>query len=441
MTGDATGDLARLRNTLTLLQSHMATTPDDAIVGHAIDELAAELRELESSVEELSSQNDELLDIRAQLQHERRRYVDLFRHAPEPYLVTDTEGVIEQANAATCELLGAPLDGVEGRFLGVFLRPEDRPAIAHLIETLGKGATSTELLVTPTDNAPVLVSAVVVPRRSPGGRPTELRWILRDVTDARRAQDALEAAFTRTREEADELRDLDRWKNAFLAAAAHDLRAPLAVITTAVQSLLATHELGDATPLVSNIAAQANRVARLLDDLLNLDRFTRGTVAAERAPTHLPKLVEDALVLAGTDRREVQVDVPSIVVNVDRVLACQIISNLIVNAAAHTPPGTPIAVKVADRGNHVEIVVEDHGPGIPPELWEEVFRPFVTRRAHQADECGPGLGLSLVRLFAELHGGTAHMEGGPGGGARVVVRLPGRVAAQPGGSSPGLDDS
>ena len=420
--------LASLRETLSLLQQQVGQDAG-SFPTRLVDALTTAVEELSVTLEELHRQNDELQEVHARLRYERRRYVDLFRQAPESYLVTTTTGVVQQANAAACRLFGVARGQLQGQQLLRFLRREARPAFSRFLRTAANGLASTELVVTPRNHVPVMVSVTVVPAPPGPGRAAELRWILRDVTDARRAQASLQAAFARRSQEADELRERDRWKDAFLAAAAHDLHAPLSLISATARTLVATQELGDAEPEVRTIEAQARRVTRLLDDLLDLDRFTRGTVSPERRPADLVRLVEDAVADAILDGGDVEIDVPPIEVNLDPGRTGQIITNLVMNAGMHTPAGTPIRVVARAVEGGVDIVVEDDGPGIPSALREEVFRPFVTRPAHADDDLGTGLGLSLVRLFAELQQGRAEVQESPRGGTRVVVHLPTHVEA------------
>jgi two-component system sensor histidine kinase KdpD len=103
----------------------------------------------------------------------------------------------------------------------------------------------------------------------------------------------------------------------------------------------------------------------------------------------------------------------------------RVVENLLVNAARHTPLGTPVRVVVAGRRDGIDLAVEDEGPGIPDDLKLVLFDSF--RQGPEANGGGVGIGLSLVKRFAELHGGHAAAEDRPGGGARFVVCLPGRV--------------
>jgi signal transduction histidine kinase len=105
-----------------------------------------------------------------------------------------------------------------------------------------------------------------------------------------------------------------------------------------------------------------------------------------------------------------------------------------VNASRHTPAGTPVHVRVQSRSNGVVLIVEDEGQGVPDDLKEVLFEPFWQGKDSKGR--GMGIGLSLVQRFAQLHGGTAHVEDREGGGARFVITLPGAVVVTPGEDRP-----
>ena len=108
----------------------------------------------------------------------------------------------------------------------------------------------------------------------------------------------------------------------------------------------------------------------------------------------------------------------------DDVRLGQIVANLLANALSHTPEGTSIRVAAHATDTGVRVVVEDTGPGVPQEVVDTLFSPFVTHPAYPGARGGTGLGLALVQLYAELHGGGAHLESPEDGGARFVVDLP-----------------
>jgi signal transduction histidine kinase/GAF domain-containing protein len=267
--------------------------------------------------------------------------------------------------------------------------------------------------------------------------PRQLRGLMVDITERKLAEQALLSserkyleAFRREREAAQRLRALDDMKNTFLEAVSHDLRTPLTSILgsalTLEQSRLALpHE--DALDLVRRITSNARKLQRLLGDLLDLDRLQRGIVSPQRRPTDLPALVHRAVDETENPLgRPIEVHVEPITVSVDAAKVERIVENLVSNALRHTPATAHIWVRAEGRDGGVFLTVEDDGPGIPGELREEVFEPFRQAPGSAAGHSpGVGIGLSLVRRFAELHGGRAWVEDRPGGGSSFAVFLPG----------------
>jgi signal transduction histidine kinase len=227
----------------------------------------------------------------------------------------------------------------------------------------------------------------------------------------------------------EDLREQNDLKNTLLHAVSHDLRGPLAGILGAMQTIRRGEELGltdEQRDELYGVVEQAGaKGARLVDDLLDLDRLERGTLTIERRPTDIAGIANRLTrELPSLEGRPVLVDAEPVLVEVDGARIERVIENLLNNAARHTPAGTPIHVIVRARRDGVDLSVEDEGPGVPSDIREEIFEPF--RQGADA-RGGVGIGLSLVRRFAEIHGGSARVEERPGGGARFVVRLPGEV--------------
>jgi len=239
-------------------------------------------------------------------------------------------------------------------------------------------------------------------------------------------------------EVADDLRHENDMKNTLLHAVSHDLRGPLAGVLGAMQTIrradklhLTDKEMDDLYGVIEQAGAKA---ARLVEDLLDLDRLDRGQLEPQREPTDVEAIAErlaaELPTLAG---HPVRVDGPHVLVEVDATMTERIVENLLNNAARHTPPGTPVHVEVSARASGVQVVVEDEGPGVPDDLKATIFEPF---RQGENARGGVGIGLSLVGRFAELHGGSARIEDRDGGGARFVVDLPGSVQPQPAATVP-----
>jgi signal transduction histidine kinase len=226
------------------------------------------------------------------------------------------------------------------------------------------------------------------------------------------------------------LRELNDVKDTLLHAVSHDLKGPLAGIIGAMQTIRRDEELhltdDEREALYQVIEHSGRKMNRLIDDLLDLDRIDRGKLHPQREPTDVGALARR--VVGDTAQiidHPVRVRADAVLVNVDPGKVERVVENLLVNAVRHTPPGTAVLVDVAANADGVEVVVEDHGPGVPDELKTLLFEPF--RQGEPSSSGGMGIGLSLVQRFAELHGGSAHVDDATGGGARFVVTLPGEV--------------
>jgi two-component system sensor histidine kinase KdpD len=235
-------------------------------------------------------------------------------------------------------------------------------------------------------------------------------------------------------EESDDLREMNEVKDTLLHAVSHDLKGPLSGILGAVQTIRRRGELelspAEVVDLYGVIEEAGTKANRLVEDLLDLDRLKRGQLSPEVEPTDVGAIAREVVrgctVLAG---HPIRIDADEILVAVDGPKVERVLENLIANAGRHTPPGTPIHVRVRRQSDGVRVEVEDEGPGVPDPIKELIFEAF-----EQADpgHGGVGIGLSLVRRFAELHGGGAHVEDADGGGARFVVDLPGELTPMPG---------
>lgn len=365
-------------------------------------------------------------------------------------LVASLEAVFWEADAGSLrlsfvggragQLLGADKQEwiLENHRWGDHVIPEDREgaiAAARIAADAGQDQ-SLEYRVSAPDGREVWIRDMVHVVRGPQG-PRQLRGLMIDITERKRAEQALRRseqkyseAFRREREAAQRLRALDDMKNTFLEAVSHDLRTPL---TSILGSALTLEQTGldlpqeDALDLVSRIASNARKLERLLSDLLDLDRLQRGIVSPQRRPTDLAALVQRSV--EGTENpagRDIQVEVEDITVSVDAAKVERIIENLLSNAIRHTPGGTQIWVRGFGQDGGAMLVVEDEGRGIPPDLHEAVFEPFRQAPGSSSEHSpGVGVGLSLVRRFAELHGGRAWLEDREGGGSSFHVFLPG----------------
>jgi two-component system sensor histidine kinase KdpD len=220
-------------------------------------------------------------------------------------------------------------------------------------------------------------------------------------------------------------------KSTFLQAVSHDLRTPLASVLGIAITLQRRHQdLGrdDVADLLQRLSKSARKMDRLLNDLLDLDRLAQPTVTPERECVDLGELVERVVRDASAElleHRPVHVDTCPLRLEVDPPKIERIVENLLANAARHTPLGTPVWVRVQPRDRGALLMVEDSGPGVPDQLREEIFEPFRQGPRPASHAPGLGVGLALVRVFAQLHGGSAWVQARQGGrGASFRVHLP-----------------
>jgi signal transduction histidine kinase/ActR/RegA family two-component response regulator len=230
-----------------------------------------------------------------------------------------------------------------------------------------------------------------------------------------------------------ELRAADQRKDEFLAMLAHELRNPLAPISTGAQLLKLLHsDNAQITQTCAIIARQVEHMTSLVDDLLDVSRVTRGLVSLTTQPIDLKKVVDDAaeqirpLILAR--RHRVLVDTPQdpAIVKGDHKRLVQVVANLLGNATKYTPEGGHIELRLAQDGDEFAITVSDDGIGMDGGLVERVFDLFTqAERTPDRSQGGLGLGLALARSLVELHGGSVRAySAGPGQGSTFTVRLP-----------------
>ena len=223
-----------------------------------------------------------------------------------------------------------------------------------------------------------------------------------------------------------ELSRLNDSKDRFMTMLAHELRNPLASILNAVE-LLRTPEPGDA---VAVIEGQVKHLSRLIEDLLDISRFTRGKITLKKIPLNLVDTVRAAtratqpVFTKGGQIFITELPQEPLWVRADPIRLEQIVSNLLINAAKFTEPGKQVSLSVKQEADHAVLRVRDQGVGIPPEMHERIFEPFVQIEDTRTNG-GLGLGLPLVKQLVSLHNGTVAVRSeGRGRGSEFIVHLP-----------------
>lgn len=274
--------------------------------------------------------------------------------------------------------------------------------------------------------------------RDADGTTREVLVVSRDVTEVVRAQE--------------ELRLADRRKDQFLAILGHELRNPLAALDAGLRVLRTRLDHPeDRDWAVQMMGEQIEQLVKLLNDLLDRTRIARGTLKLSKRALDLASVVERVVTTLSSQiaerGHELTVDVPpKLAVEGDPVRMEQVLGNLLNNAARYTPPGGHLEVRARRDGDWVRAEVRDDGQGLAPEELERIFEPFAQGAATSG---GLGVGLTLARQLAELHGGRIEVESaGPGQGSAFTLVLPAtgkrprrrrRVSAAGDGQAAGLD--
>ncbi len=333
--------------------------------------------------------------------------------------VTDAAGGIEFVNRAYCEFFGTTLEAVRQRDWESLVHPEDAPAYvgAYRRAAAERRPFRAEARVRRADGAWRWIESSGVPRLSAAGDFLGMAGSSPDITERKQAEA--------------ELREADRQKTEFLGALSHELRNPLAPIRNSVYLLAHAKEGGQLERARQVIERQSGHLARLVDDLLDITRIARGKIELRRSHVDARELVrrtcDDHRSLF--EARGIELDVRSsrpAWVDADPTRLAQMVGNLLQNAAKFSRPGSTVLVNVTATDSLARVSVRDEGVGIAPELLPHLFEPFV-----QADgglsrsQGGLGLGLSLVKGLAELHGGAVRAQSaGLEKGAEFVIELP-----------------
>jgi signal transduction histidine kinase len=253
-----------------------------------------------------------------------------------------------------------------------------------------------------------------------------------DITEQKRLEEEL-------RRRAEELIGADRRKDQFLAMLAHELRNPLAPIRNAVELMRQVETLDPSfQPSREMVERQVKHLARLVDDLLDVSRITQGSIRLRKEVLDLGTIVQRAvegtrpIIESRAHTLSVQLPAEPVRLEADPTRFEQVISNLLNNAAKYTMPGGHVWVTASREGEEAVVRVRDSGIGVPPDVLERVFEPFVQSDGSLArTDGGLGVGLTLVRSLVEMHGGwVGATSPGLGQGSEFVLRLPAPLSSE-----------
>lgn len=339
---------------------------------------------------------------------------DITRASPALVLVVPivVAGLIGGRIAAVVVALGAAL-----AFNVVFIPPHWTLKIHAVDDLVALGVFGLVAIVVGT-----LVAREGERRQSAEERATELELLNDELRTVERDRERLAEEATR----AAVLERVDEQRAALLRSVSHDLRTPLATVRAVVSDLLGGAPYDDATraELLALVADEAERLDRLVANLLDLSRIEAGALHPDRQAVAIDELVVHTARrldrLFGNCRVQMELPRDLPLVDGDYTQLQQVVSNLLENAARHTPPGSTIRVGGRDAGTCVELWVDDEGPGVAPFERERIFEPF--RRGDGSSSSG--IGLAICKAIVEAHGGHIAVDGAPVGGARFRFSVP-----------------
>ena len=428
MTIDLSVQVQKAINRLEILSQ--ADLPSHELTSKLLSELNGALYELQTTAVELLEQNEEMVSSRQTLEEERRRYQELFDFAPDGYLVTDTEGIILDANNAATNLFNVSRSLLVGKPLAIFVRNGEHLVFRTRLAEMKKGIVDQndqwELNLHSGKRTTVPVSITVGKVIASRGGTAELRWLLRDITK-RRQQEELQKA--------DKLESV----GVLAGGIAHDLNNFLTVI------------LGNLS-LVKNCTKEDHKVTRYLQHMEeaigqteNLTRqmltFSKGGKPLTQSVS-IGRLIEEdsAFALSGSKTRcelSLAEDLP--LVEIDRGQITQVITNLLINADQAMKEGGTIKIRAEQLavtgengplplqiGDYVALTVTDEGFGITSENLLKIFDPYFSTK-----EQGSGLGLAICYSIMKKHGGHISVQSVERKGTSFTIYLPvSRVQAE-----------
>jgi PAS domain S-box-containing protein len=428
------------------------TSPESLKDNH--EHLLVAYEELSVAEEQLRAQHAVLVEAQRMLEVQRNRYLTLFDFAPDPYLVTDETGIIEEINSAAAELFDMPARLLVGKSIVGFIERHAQPEFyANMLglltaERLDKWAIETKV----RDGRMVPLEATVSTLENRHDGKKSLCWLLRDTTARRETEESMHAlnrslnarVAQRTRElelalageqtARREAETANRIKSELFARLSHEFRTPLHAVSGYLEILQQNIHGGlndEQRKDVERIHQAQEHLLALVNMILDFAKLEGGPVELSMAeiPIEETLRVAESLVAPQFAKKRVayshRAGDPALTVFADREKVQQIIVNLLANAVKFTPPGGSVEMDWRVEDDTLLVRVKDNGAGIPEDKVEQIFEPFVQlRSAGSLPTGGTGLGLPISRDLARAMGGDVTATSTLGVGSVFTLRLP-----------------
>jgi PAS domain S-box-containing protein len=416
-------------------------------------QLLAALQDLSTAEEELRAQHESIVEAQRELEFQRVRYRALFEGAPDPYVVTDEDGTIEEANGALARMLGVPVENLVRKSLDAFIDPSARRDLDTRLRRLSDVERLNIALEVKTPNGKVIPvdASLSILESGVDGRKA-FCWQLRDATGRQETEDSMRAlnrslnarVAQRTRElelalegEQSARKDAEaanRIKTELFARLSHEFRTPLHAVSGYLEILqqnihgaLTKEQRRD----LDRIHQAQEHLMALVNMILDFAKLEAGPIELSMAEIPIEETVlgAEALVFPQFAKKKVaythHAGDPSLTVFADREKVQQILVNLLANAMKFTPAGGSVDLDWRIEDQSLQVRVRDTGPGIPAEKMEQIFEPFVQLRSSGSlPTGGTGLGLPISRDLARAMGGDISAASKEGSGSTFTVNLP-----------------
>ena len=353
---------------------------------------------------------------------ETRAFLAAIVESSDDAIVSKTlDGIIRSWNAGAERLFGYTAEEAVGQPITLIIPPERQDEEQEILARIrsGERIEHFETVRVSKHGRRIDISLTVSPVRDNADRIVGASKVARDITDWKRAEEAL--------------READRRKDEFIALLAHELRNPLAPLRNGLQVMqLAAGDPNAVAQTRDMMERQLGHMVRLIDDLLDVSRINRNKMELRRSRVlledALSSAVETARPLIEAAGHELTISLPpnQVYLDADLTRLAQVFGNLLTNSVKYTPHSGHIWLAAERQGEEVFVSVRDNGIGIPPESLRSIFDMFSqVDRSIERSTGGLGIGLALVKGLVEMHGGTVTAESpGVGKGSTFTVRLP-----------------
>lgn len=422
--------------------------PSKELQQESITELSIALEELNVAVEELEIQNQTLLATQESLEWERQRYQNLFEFAPDAYIVTDNNLIIQEVNTVATTLFNLPAKYLQGKPLDIFISSTDYSVFHHqwvkIKKILGHKFQNSslqeaenderkrqlqnlplsnwEIQLQSRDSKPVSVLISVSCLCDDRGNISNFHWLMRDLTTRKKAE--------QTYRELEREKALRKLQNRLFSLASHELRTPITVVLSSVQNLLTfSEEWTEEKKLkkLRNIEFTAHNMRSLLDEVMLVNRVELEMRELQTTYFNLENFCQELIQNMSLNLKEKQQlnfvsqgNCQEILL--DQKLLTYILSNLLSNAIKYSPEEAEIELIVIEEDKEIILQVKDQGIGIPENDKPHVFEEFY-RGENVSNISGLGLGLSLIKKCVELHNGSISFVSEQGKGTTFTVKL------------------